>query len=71
MIRFTGMKKQFLFTVMALISLLASAQEAAEQVTDQPGGFYFSDTTKWTMVYIFGGIVIWLVLRTFRDKADI
>ena len=72
MIRFTHMKKWLSIALFNFLAFATLAQEVASDTVEtglRRG--YFTNNMKWTMVYIFGGVVILLVLRTFRNKPDV
>ena len=66
------MKKWISAASAILFSYILTAQEVANEVTSSIGeGEFFTVKTKWTMVYIFSGILILIVLRTFRNKPEV
>lgn len=67
------MKKWLISCLLICGTLIIKAQQAAETIAEQPEvrESWFSNETKWTMVYIFTGAIILIVLRTFRNKPEI
>ncbi len=66
-------KKLSALTFSLLASIVAFAQQHGEDITDEmeqePSSF--TSETKWALIAIWTVVIIILVLRTFRNKADV
>lgn len=65
------MKKILILLSALFFQFLATAQEHGKEIQEEYEREGWSNETKWVMVGIFAFVILILVLRTFRNKADV